>query len=127
MDIQHTHISFGLAISAAKTGLRIARAGWNGKGLFVFAQVPSEVPESVVPKMSSLPPAVKAEFVRRGGPVRYQNQLAIVYPDNNVYGWVASPSDIMANDWFILPDAVWNEDFTPAPVAETVGTARPLP
>lgn len=120
-----TNHTFGEAITAAKAGKRISRAGWNGKGMFVFAQVPSEVPEAVVAKMSSLPPDVKAEFVRRGGSLRYQNQLAMAYPDNNVYGWVASPSDCLETDWCIHHEDT-PANFTAAPVEETVGTATPL-
>lgn len=67
---------------------------------------------------------VKAELVRRGGALRYQNQMAMVYPDNNIYGWVASPSDCLEKDWCIHEEAP--SDFTPAPVAETAGTAKPL-
>ena len=102
-------VSFGQAIKALKEGKRVQRQGWNGKGLFIFEQVPSVVPSEIVPKMTSLPQAVKDEFVRRFETnesdrqgIKYQNQLAMVYPDNNIYGWVASPSDVLENDWIIM-------------------------
>lgn len=94
--------NFGQAIEALKQGKRVSRQGWNGKGMFIFQQVPSEINEEIVPKMQSLPKAVKDEFAKRGGSIRYKNQLAMVYPDNTVYGWVASPSDVLENDWCIL-------------------------
>lgn len=94
--------SFGEAITALHEGKRVSRSGWNGKGMFIFMQVPSEIEADIVPKMQSLPQSVKDEFVRRGGNIRYKNQLAMVYPDNTVYGWVASPSDVLENDWCIL-------------------------
>lgn len=97
-----TNHTFGEAVEAAKAGKRIAREGWNGKGLFVFQQVPSDINEDVIPRMQSLPQSVKDEFAKRGGGIRYRNQLAMVYPDNTVYGWVASPSDVLENDWCIL-------------------------
>lgn len=95
----------------------IQRQGWNGKGMFVFKQVPSEVPMAIVSKMQSLPTEVKEEFWRRKNEasdngnmimsesnplssIRYVNQLAIVYPDNSIHGWSPSPADILANDWF---------------------------
>ena len=93
---------FGQAIEALKEGKRVARQGWNGKGMFIFQQVPSEINEEIVPKMQSLPQTVKDEFAKRGGSISYKNQLAMVYPDNTVYGWVASPSDVLGNDWCIL-------------------------
>lgn len=118
--------SYGEALeAAAKHGKRISREGWNGKGLFVFVQVPAEVPAEIIPKMSSLPNDVKAEFVRRGGSIRYRNQLAIVYPDGTVYGWDSSPSDQLENDWCIHHEEQ-PAHFLPAPVSETAGTAKPM-
>lgn len=102
-------LTFGHAIVALKQGKRVQRAGWNGKGLFIFMQVPSQVDKEIVPKMTSLPQSVKNEFQKRfdgpamtDGKIKYQNQIAMVYPDNNIYGWVASPSDILEEDWIIL-------------------------
>ena len=105
-------MSFGKAIKALKEGKRVQRSGWNGKGLFVFMQVPADIDINIVPKMQSLPQSVKDEFVKRyENPenevpvfqsIKYRNQLAIVYPDNSIYGWVASPSDILSEDWIIL-------------------------
>lgn len=105
-------VSFSEATKALKEGKRVQRQGWNGKGMFIFMQVPSIVPANVIPKMSSLPQSVKDEFQRRievgwggleyEGGIKYQNQIAIVYPNNNIYGWVASPSDILENDWIVL-------------------------
>ena len=110
-------VSFGEAVKALKEGKRVQREGWNGKGLFIFEQVPSSVPAEIVPKMTSLPQSVKDEFQRRFEygkttnnlrakedmkSITYQNQLAMVYPNNKIYGWVASPSDVLENDWIIL-------------------------
>mgnify|MGYP003648375568 CR=1 FL=1 len=107
-------LPLGLAIEALKKGRRIARKGWNGKGMFIFMQVPSTIGMDIVPKMQSLPDSVKDEFIRRqkNAPkysredmdIRYRNQIAMVYPDNTIYGWVASPSDLLEEDWVILED-----------------------
>jgi len=111
MDEQKTNLSFGQAIEALRVGKRVAREGWNGKGLFVFQQVPSRIFPEVVPKMQSLPQSVKNEFTKRFKSmkaddenycIKYRNQLAIVYPDNTIYGWSPSPSDALENDWCIL-------------------------
>lgn len=95
-------MEFGHAIDALQQGKRVQREGWNGKGLFVFRQVPSEINSDIIPKMQSLPQSVKDEFIRRGGNITYQNQLAIVYPDNSIHGWSPSVSDSLASDWVIL-------------------------
>jgi hypothetical protein len=95
-------LNFGLAVEALKMGKRVCRAGWEAKGLFVFMQVPASIPADVVPKMQSLPDAVKAEFAQRGQDLRYSNQLALVKPDNRINGWAPSASDALASDWVIL-------------------------
>ena len=92
----------GEAIEAAKNGLRIAREGWNGSGMFVFMQVPATISIDIIPKMQSLPQTVKDEFVRRGCDINYCNQLALVKPDNTINGWAPSTADALAQDWQIL-------------------------
>lgn len=110
--------TFGQAVEAMKQGKLVSREGWNGKGLFVFMQVPSEVPVAIIPKMTSLPAAVKEAVLSRQMPLRYKNQFAIVYPDNSVSGWAPSSSDSLANDWVIHGEFVVAGD--------TVGTATPI-
>lgn len=96
-----TNQNFGKAIQALKEGKRVAREDW-WTGMFVFMQVPSEISEDIIPKMQSLPQAVKDEFARRGGSINYSNQMALVKPDNSINGWSPSSSDTLANDWAIL-------------------------
>lgn len=116
--------TFGQAIEALKQGKIVSREGWNGKGMFIFRQVPSEVPVNIIPRMTSLPAAVRSKVLERDLPLRYQNQLAIVYPDNNVYGWVASPSDVLESDWCIHESPA--EEIEGYAVAgDTVGSAKP--
>ena len=96
------NLNFGQAIEALKQGKRIARQGWNGKGMFVFKQVPANVGIQYVPNMQSLPSDVKDEFVKRGNNLNYSNQMCIVKEDNTIDSWVASSSDTFAEDWQIL-------------------------
>jgi Protein of unknown function (DUF2829) len=99
---QKQTMNFGKAIESLKEGKKVAREGWNGKGLFVFMQIPSEIPEEVIPKMQSLPQSVKDEFARRGGSISYSNQMALVNPNNSINGWSPSSSDTLAEDWTIV-------------------------
>lgn len=108
-EAKTANISFGQAIEALKAGKRVAREGWNGKGLFVFMQVPAKIGKEIVPKMQSLPPLVKDEFQRRFenpsdqiDAIYYDNQLALVNPSNLITGWSPSTSDALAEDWTIL-------------------------
>ena len=102
-------MNFGQAIEALKQGKRVQRTGWNGKGLFVFMQVPSIINREIVPKMQSLPQSVKDEFERRFNDpneqidaIYYDSQLSLVNPSNLITGWAASVSDSLANDWVVL-------------------------
>ena len=102
-------MNFGQAVEALKQGKRVQRTGWNGKGLFVFMQVPSSINREIVPKMQSLPQSVKDEFERRFNDpneqidaIYYDNQLALVNPSNLITGWSPSTSDALADDWVIL-------------------------
>lgn len=101
-DLQPTGLPFGEALDALKQGKRVQRKGWNGKGLFVFRQVPAEIGIEIIPKMQSLPQSVKDEFIKRGRSIFYDNQLALVDQKNNISGWSPSTSDALAEDWVIL-------------------------
>lgn len=96
------NLNFGQALEALKQGKRVAREGWNGKGMFIFKQVPANVGIQYVPNMQSLPSDVKDEFVKRGNNLNYSNQMCIVKEDNTIDSWVASSSDTFAEDWIIL-------------------------
>jgi hypothetical protein len=103
-------MKFGEAIEALKEGKKLARTGWNGKGMFVFMQIPSEIKKEIVPKMQSLPQSVKDEFEKTFNDtsaqidaIYYTNQLAIVGLSNLIQGWSPSVADCFAEDWIILP------------------------
>lgn len=113
-------VNFKGALVALENGKRIARVGWNGKGLFVFKQVPAVINSAtVVPVMQSLPNTVKDELaarLRHGSKIwpdidpiefhtiKYENQMCIMYPDNTLYGYTPSGSDVLAEDWQILDE-----------------------
>lgn len=96
------YADFGDAIEALKEGKRVSREGWNGKEMFVFRQVPSEIPQRVIPLMQSLPDSVKEEFVRRQHDINYSDQLALVKADSSISGWSPSVADCIAEDYIIL-------------------------
>lgn len=96
-----TGMSFGLAIEALKMGKRVARAGWNGKGMWLL-----------------LVPGTKDVALRPGSP--YLKALGDVPPIEilphidmwtvnaegrrvMLPGWVASQTDMLADDWQIAP------------------------
>jgi hypothetical protein len=85
-------MTFGLALEAMKRGERVARAGWNGKGLFVY-----HVPANSYPAQTG---AAKAHF-GEGALVPYNAYMAIKNVNDTVSTWVPSVNDCLANDWHI--------------------------
>jgi hypothetical protein len=95
-------LTFGLAIEALKLGKKVSREGWNGKGLFVFKQVPANIGLDIIPKMTSVPQSVKDTMLERGQHLNYRNQCVIVNSQGDVDNWAPSISDVFAEDWTIL-------------------------
>jgi hypothetical protein len=86
-------INFGLAIEALKAGHKVARAGWNGKGMFVYY-----VPANSYPVQTD---AAKSHF-GEGSMVPYNAYMAIKNVNNTVSTWVPSVNDCLADDWMIV-------------------------
>lgn len=97
--------SFSAALSALKAGYRVARSGWNGKGMFLY-HVPAETYKAQTA-------AAKAHF---GDVVPYQAYIAMRTVDNTVVPWLASQTDLLSDDWEIL-EAIEEAAPPPAPVS----------
>lgn len=88
-----TGLNFGTVLHALKAGKRVARAGWNGKGMFVYV-----VPANSYPAQTG---AAKA-FFGEDGMVPYNAYLALKGADDTVSTWAPSGSDALAEDWLIV-------------------------
>lgn len=85
-------MNFGLAIEAAKMGKKIARDGWNGKGMFLY-----HVPAAAYPPSTEV---AKEAFC--GSDVPYGAYIAMKTAQGNVVPWLASQTDMLADDWKIV-------------------------
>lgn len=114
-DAMPEMVNFGRAIEAAKQGRRIARIGWNGKGMFVFQRPEDELtPAFIVEKVKSLPQSVKNFIAKKYGnethyasggeiTVKFGSYLCMYAADGSIVnGWLASQTDMLAEDWVIL-------------------------
>jgi hypothetical protein len=70
-------VNFGDAIAALKAGQKVARSGWNGRGMWLALQVPD-----VNSKMSL--------------PYIYMSTVT-----GDLVPWLASQTDVLAEDWEI--------------------------
>lgn len=83
---------FGLALEALKNGHCVARAGWNGKGMFVY-HVPANAYEATTEA---------AKLYYGGSKVPYNAYLAIKNVNETVSTWVPSINDCLADDWMVV-------------------------
>lgn len=86
-------MSFGLAVEAMKQGFKVSREGWNGKGMFLYYVTADYYPVKM--------PAAKS-FFGENSLVPYRDYIAMKTVNNDVVPWVASQTDILANDWSIV-------------------------
>ena len=77
-------MDFGDAISGLKRGKRMARKGWNGKGIFIELQVPDAHSKMTHPYI----------YINTTG-------LQTDNPDapKSLVPWLASQTDMLAEDW----------------------------
>lgn len=80
-------LTFGLAIEAIKQGERVARAGWNGKGMWI-----EHVHEDSYDIFTS----------GSAGSLPLRAFIAMKTADDQIVPWVASQTDILAEDWEVL-------------------------
>lgn len=93
-------MNFGKAIEALKEGKKVARSGWNGKGMFLY------LTEGSIVDFAAL----------RGNAAKHINATvtgtadACIKPHIDmkaadgtiVIGWLASQTDILAEDWEVV-------------------------
>lgn len=102
---------FGAALSALKQGYRVARRGWNGKGMWLALTPGSEISaldaksgatlkhaSDILPEGSSCLDALKAPKITIGAHIDMK-----AADGSLVIGWLASQTDMLAEDWTVLP------------------------
>lgn len=86
-------MDFGDAIRAMKSGKRVAREGWNGKGMFLFLVNGSTFTVNREPLVSIL---------GEGTQVQYHAHIDMKTAQGYVVPWLASQSDMLSDDWGIV-------------------------
>ena len=72
-------MTFGQAVELLKSGLRVARLGWNGKGMWLELQRPDEYSKMSLP------------------------YIYMSTADKQVVPWLASQTDVLSVDWVVVP------------------------
>jgi hypothetical protein len=98
--MSNTNLNFGQALEALKQGKKIAREGWNGKGMFLFL-----LPGGTVPTRAIHDPALRSvvEELVGGDTFEALGSIRMFTADKKILtGWLASQTDMLAEDWVIL-------------------------
>lgn len=88
-------MSFGFAIDAMRLEQKVARSGWNGKGMYLY----------LVPENRYAPTTEAGQAIADNHPdglVPYGAYIAMKTAQDNVVPWLASQTDVLATDWEII-------------------------
>lgn len=88
-------MNFSIILEAIKNGMKVARTGWNGKGMFIFL-VPGSTFEVNRPPLLGIYP--------EGTQIVYRPHIDIKNVDGTISTWVPSIGDVLAEDWEVVSD-----------------------
>lgn len=86
-------MDFSEALLAVKAGKRAARAGWNGKGMFIFLVPGSTFKVNREPLLG-----IYAE----GTEINYHSHVDMKTATGEIVPWLCSQTDMLAIDWGIV-------------------------
>ena len=86
-------MNFGAALQALKNGQKVAREGWNGKGMFLFLVPGSVFKVNRAPLLGLYP---------EGTEITYRPHIDMKTVDGEIVPWVASQTDVLAEDWCVV-------------------------
>jgi hypothetical protein len=82
--------TFSWALNLIRQGKKVCRSGWNGKNMFIFL-VPGSTFKVNRPPLLGIYP--------EGTEVNYHAHIDMKTADGMVVPWLASQTDILADDW----------------------------
>lgn len=99
-----TGLTFGMAIEALKKGLKVSRAGWNGKGMWLSLSGPLEGRVIGADQFWS---ENNREWARQFGGALVLPTITMKTINSSgreaiLMGWLASQTDMLSEDWEIV-------------------------
>ena len=88
------NLNFGQALEALKQGSKVARNGWNGKGMWLYL-----VPGSEFQVAEGRP---LAKHLPVGENVTYNAHIDMKAADGSHFAWNPNQLDMLAEDWCIV-------------------------
>lgn len=91
-------MTFGFAIEALKKGLKVARKGWNGKGMYLWLK-----PAVRIKSDWCKDPILKEIVDANGGETEGLGTICMKTADNKVLtGWAPNQIDTLSDDWILV-------------------------
>jgi len=91
------NLTFSDALIALKDGKKVARNGWNGKGMYLWLLPKATIQKSWVKDPLLLSVFGESETLDCLGSIRMKTATGEI-----LTGWLASQTDMLAEDWTIL-------------------------
>ena len=91
--MNNDNFNFSRALEEIKSGKKVARLGWNGKNMFVFLVNGSTFKVNRTPLLGIYP---------EGTEINYCPHIDMRTADGSIVPWLASQTDLLANDWGIV-------------------------
>ncbi len=95
-DSEKVCMTFGIALELLKKGCKVAREGWNGKGMFVVFQ--RGYPDGIPCNRQT----AEAWGLNEGDLFKCNPYLQIRQVDGSHSMWVPSIGDVLAEDWVVV-------------------------
>lgn len=96
-------MNFGQAIEHLKQGKKVAREGWNGKGMWIVL-----MPSLYLPSFNTQAPGAKvndrtAKHIGKDAPLDSQPYIAMWTAAKQWQpGWLCSQADMLSDDWVVV-------------------------
>ena len=94
------NMSFGHALEALKIGHKVARAGWNGKGMWLSLSCDGS---RTIPADGFWSPHNAEHAKANGGSATVLPSITMKTATGEILmGWLASQTDMLADDWAVV-------------------------
>ena len=86
-------MNIGQAVVAMESGCKVARQGWNGRGMFLFLVPGSTFKVNRAPLLG---------IYEEGTEINYHPHVDMRTADGMIVPWLCSQSDLLAKDWYVV-------------------------
>ena len=93
MNLDQSVRDIGWAVTQLRNGMRVGRAGWNGKGMFLYLVDGSQFVVNRAPLLGIYP---------AGTEIAYREHVDMRTAQGECVPWVCSQSDLLATDWDLV-------------------------